>query len=230
MLLWSLKKCTNSVANRARTVRITASISVLQLLLLLAQAAMAAESRNVLVLHSNNRLVPGNIAVDRGSARRDDELAGSAGADLLRVPRPARLRRRRVRTHHDDVPAGEVRDATTECDCRGVGQCTRLPAAQSRTSCFPGVPLVHVGVSKSHLQIDSEAACRRDRRSDRVRFLRHHRAGAALASRGPALADRDRRSPNETAGGKRGCVAKSLPVAGNVPVEFLAGLADRRRC
>ncbi len=27
---------------------------------------MAAETRNVLVLYSNNRLVPGNVAVDRG--------------------------------------------------------------------------------------------------------------------------------------------------------------------
>ncbi len=34
--------------------------------LLLAQSASAAENRNVLVLYSNNRLVPGNVAVDRG--------------------------------------------------------------------------------------------------------------------------------------------------------------------
>ena len=34
--------------------------------LLLAQAAFATEARNVLVLYSNNRLVPGNVAVDRG--------------------------------------------------------------------------------------------------------------------------------------------------------------------
>jgi signal transduction histidine kinase len=35
-------------------------------LLLLAQSALAVETRNVLVLYSNNRLVPGNVAVDRG--------------------------------------------------------------------------------------------------------------------------------------------------------------------
>ena len=34
--------------------------------LLLAPAAMAGQTRNVLVLYSQNRLVPGNIAVDRG--------------------------------------------------------------------------------------------------------------------------------------------------------------------
>src|SRR6185436_15363364 len=34
--------------------------------LLFAQAALAAAPTNVLVLYSNNRLVPGNLAVDRG--------------------------------------------------------------------------------------------------------------------------------------------------------------------
>jgi hypothetical protein len=40
--------------------------SVAALWLLVAHGAMTAETRNVLVLYSNNRLVAGNVAVDRG--------------------------------------------------------------------------------------------------------------------------------------------------------------------
>jgi hypothetical protein len=49
--------------------RHVASIPILlvaALWILLDQPAMGAETKNVLVVYSNNRLVPGNVAVDRG--------------------------------------------------------------------------------------------------------------------------------------------------------------------
>jgi len=70
MLLWSLMKCTGAVADGAKATRIAASISialaVASLSMLSAQPAMATAIRNVLVLYSNNRLAPGNVAFDRG--------------------------------------------------------------------------------------------------------------------------------------------------------------------
>ena len=58
-----------SFANETTAIRTAPSLSGWLLAatwFLLAQAAMASEPRNVLVLYSNNRLVPGNVAVDRG--------------------------------------------------------------------------------------------------------------------------------------------------------------------
>jgi len=55
--------------NGTTTLQTAALISIVRvaaLWFLLVQAVVAAEPKNVLVIYSNNRLVPGNIAVDRG--------------------------------------------------------------------------------------------------------------------------------------------------------------------
>ena len=48
------------------TAALNSAMLVAILWMALGRAALAAEPKNVLVLYSNNRLVPGNIAVDRG--------------------------------------------------------------------------------------------------------------------------------------------------------------------
>ena len=125
-------------------------------------------------------------------ARGDREPARSAGADLLRVSRPAGVRRRGLRRHGNDVSAREVRRAAAGRDRRGVRQRARLPAAPSR-AIVPGRSAGSPGRVEVALAVASAAACRRGRRPHRVRFLRHDRAGAALASGGAAARDRDRR-------------------------------------
>ena len=116
-------------------------------------AGDGGETRNVLVLYSNNRLVPGNVAVDRGLR-----------AALQSTPdRPVQLF-----SEFLDRPefSGEAYEATMTTYLREK-YAARPPDAivavsdealdfllRNRAQLFPGVPLVHAAVSKSLLQLD----------------------------------------------------------------------------
>jgi len=137
--------------NGPAIVRTAASIPVvLALWLLLAQTAIAAEIRNVLVLHSNNRLAPGNIAAERGlraaiasSSDRPVEIF----SEFLDQPAfGGDAYERTVTTYLRDKYAARPPDAIVAVSDNAMDFLLR-----NRTQFFPSVPIVHVAVSKSHL-------------------------------------------------------------------------------
>ncbi len=116
-----------------------------------ANVVTAAEPKNVLVLYSNNRLVPGNVAVDRGLR---DALANAP-------ERPVQLF-----SEFLDQPdfGGEAFEQTLTTYLREKYS-ARPPDAvvvvtdpaldfllRHRADLFPGVPVVHAAVAKSFLQ------------------------------------------------------------------------------
>ena len=187
----------------------------------MAHATMAAEPDNVLVLHSNNRLAPGNIAADRGLR----EAIASA-------PAPAQ-----VFSEFLDQPAfgGDAYERTMSTYLREK-YAMRPPRAivavsddafdfllRNRASLFDGVPLVHLGVSKGHLQSISGLTAdtvgvpiEYDFSGTIRQALRWHpRARRLVIVTGAAPRDR---------GWEERLRREVPPVAGDIPVEFLAGL------
>ena len=83
------------------------------------------------------------------------------------------------------------------------------PRARSSSFCVTGSsssrgPRSSTWPSPGRISEDAGAAGRRDRGPDRVRLLRHHRAGSGLAPEGPAPRRRDGRFGDRIASGKRG--------------------------
>ena len=217
---------TRANPNRPLPPALNPVLYVAALWFLLCQVAIAAEIRNVLVLYSNNRLVPGNVAVDRGVRAERSRARPAAGADLLGVSRPARLRRRGLRSDDDDLPAREVRRAAAGRDRRRVRQRGRLPAAPSRRA----VP----GRSRSSTPRMSQGrTCGRSRRCRPMwsaspieyDFCRHHRAGAAMAPGCAAAVRGDRHVRARPRMGGAAAARSAFAVAGGRAVEFLAGLS-----
>ncbi|HTR56648.1 MAG TPA: ATP-binding protein [Casimicrobiaceae bacterium] len=191
-------------------------------LLLLGHAATAEQPRNVLVLHSNNRLAPGNIAADAGLR---ETIAGTAD-------RPVR-----IFSEFLDQPAfgGEAYERTMTTYLREK-YATQPPSAivavsdnafdfllRHRAELLGPAPIVHVGVSKSHL--DSIPKLPADAIGVPIEYdfsgtieqaLRWHPAARRLVIVTGA-AERDR--------GWEARLRREVPlVSGSVPVEFLTGL------
>ena len=116
-----------------------------------APAAMAGAVRNVLILYSNNRLVPGNVAVDRGLRA---ELTSASDRPVL------------VFSEFLDTPdfGGPTYEATLTTYLREKYSLRRPEAIvavsdnavdfllRNRADLFPDIPVVHSSVSKAHLQ------------------------------------------------------------------------------
>jgi signal transduction histidine kinase len=116
-----------------------------------AAAVLAAEPRSILVLYSNNRLVPGNIAVDRGLR---DGLSNASEANV------------EIHSEFLDFPAfsGEAYESTVSRYLREK-YAARPPDAivpvvdqslafvlRHRAELFPGIAVVHAVVSASFLR------------------------------------------------------------------------------
>lgn len=212
---------------RGAIIRPAASRSFLILValacLLLARPGRAAEHQNVLVLHSNNRLAPGNIAADRALR---ESIVGPAG-------RPVQ-----IFSEFLDQPAfgGEAYERTMATYLREK-YATRPPSAivavsdnavdfllGKRAQLFEGVPVVHLGVSKAHLRSIANVPpdvigvpIEYDFSGTIAQALRWHPATRRIVIVTGA-ADRDR--------GWESRLRREVPlVAGEIPIEFLAGLS-----
>ncbi len=117
----------------------------------LVQAALAAEPRNVLVLYSNNRLVPGNVAVDRGLRAA---LASTADrpvqffSEFLDRPEFSGAAYEETMTSYlRDKYAARPPDAIVAVNDDAVEF-----LARNRDRLFRSVPIVHASVSQSFLR------------------------------------------------------------------------------
>jgi signal transduction histidine kinase len=198
-------------------------VVVAALWLLVGQAAGAAVSRNVLVLYSNNRLVPGNIEVDHGLR---SIMTGPA------VP-PVQI----FSEFLDRPDFGGAAYEDTETTYLREKYSARPPDAivavsddaldfllRRRAQLFPGTPVVHVAVSRPHLQsilalpADVVGVPRDYGFADTVaQALRWHPAVRhLLVVTGASEHDHDWEAQ----------LHREIPaVAGAVSVEFLSGLA-----
>ena len=153
---------------------------------------MAGDSRNVLVVYSNNRLVPGNVAVDRGLRAVLTRVSGPPtqiySEFLDRPDFGGAAYETTVKAYLHDKYAARPPDAIVGVSDEAVDFLVR-----HRDRLFPGVPLVHVAASPALLRSMPGAAGRRGRRARRVRHRGDGRAGVALASECPPARGRDRR-------------------------------------
>jgi len=191
--------------------------------LALASTGTAAGMETVLVLHSNSRLAPGNIAADRGLR---DAMATSTNPAV------------RIFSEFLDEPAfgGEAYDRTMATYLREK-YAARPPNAivavsdsaldfllRHRAQLFESAPLVHLGVSKSHLRsLDPLPAdvigvpIEYDFSGTIEQAMRWHPSARRLVIVTGA-SERDR--------GWEARLRREVPqVAGNVPLEFIAGEA-----
>lgn len=136
-------------SNRAAASALVALLGVSWLLF--AQPVSAVQTRNVLVLYSNNRLVPGNVAVDRGLR---DAISSPADrpvhifSEFLDQPEFAGVAyESTVATYVREKYAARPPDAIV-----AVGENSLDFLVRSRKQIFPDVPLVHAVVSNSHLR------------------------------------------------------------------------------
>src|SRR5689334_8310324 len=196
-------------------------IVVASLWLAVAPSALAAEDKNVLVLHSNNRLAPGNIAADRGLR---EAVVSSAQQPVVIfsefLDQPAfggDAYERTVTTYLSEKYAMRPPSAIVAVSDNAFDFLVR-----HRDQMFPAVPLVHLGVSKSHLQ--SLAGMPKDVVGVPIEYdfggtiqqaLRWHpRARVVIVVTGTSARDR----------GWESRLRREAPAAaGTVPVEFLAG-------
>ena len=119
--------------------------------LLAAQSVLAVETRTVLVLYSNNRLVPGNVDVDRGlraALTNTSERAVVTYSEFLDEPdfggpeyeaNVARYLREKYSTRRPDAIVGVSNEAFAFL-------------LRHRGDLFPGIPLVHAAVATTYLQ------------------------------------------------------------------------------
>jgi len=191
--------------------------------LALASTGTAAGMETVLVLHSNSRLAPGNIAADRGLR---DAMATSTNPAV------------QIFSEFLDEPAfgGEAYDRTMATYLREK-YAARPPNAivavsdsaldfllRHRAQLFESAPLVHLGVSKSHLRsLDPLPAdvigvpIEYDFSGTIEQAMRWHPSARRLVIVTGA-SERDR--------GWEARLRREVPqVAGNVPLEFIAGEA-----
>ena len=115
------------------------------------RAATANEPRNVLVLYSNNRLVPGNVAVDHGlvaAIKSSPDRPVQLFSEFLDRPEfsgPAY--EATITTYLREKYASRPPDAIV-----AVSEEALDFLARNRLELFPGVPLVHAVVSKALLR------------------------------------------------------------------------------
>jgi len=155
MLLWSLMKCTGAVADGAKATRIAASISialaVASLSMLSAQPAMATAIRNVLVLYSNNRLAPGNVAFDRGlratMTSTSDRSIAIFSEFLDRPDFGGDAYEETMTRYLHEKYAARPPDAIVVVSDSAIDFLLR-----HRTQLFPAIPAVHAVVAKSYLR------------------------------------------------------------------------------
>ena len=213
--------CTGGIV--IRTAGLICSIGVAALGLGLASVAAGDEPRNVLVVHSNNRLAPGNIAADRGLR---EAIVSSADPSV------------HIFSEFLDQPAfgGEAYERTVTTYLREK-YASRPPNAivavsdnafdfllRHRHQLFDGVPLVHLGVSKSHLQSIANLSAdvvgvpiEYDFSGTIEQALRWH-PGARQLVIVTGAAERDR--------GWEARLRREVPlVAGSVGVTYLSGLS-----
>jgi len=212
-------------AKRTTVIRIAASnliVLVAALGLLLAHAVMGAETKYVLVLYSNNRLVPGNVAVDRGlraaltsSADRPvqvfvefldrPEFSGEAYEGIMM-------------TYLRDKYAARPPDAIV-----GVSDEAFHFLFRHRAQLFPKIPLVYTAVSKSFLSTIPTLPAdvigvpiEYDYSGTIEQALRWHPAVRQLVVvTGASERDREREARLRR---------EIPPIAGAIAVEYLAGL------
>jgi signal transduction histidine kinase len=190
--------------------------------LALASFALAAETKNVLVIYSNNRLLPGNVSVDRGLRAAFSNPAG----------RPVQ-----VYSEFLDRPefSGNAYEGTMVAYLREK-YTARPPDAivsvsddaldfmlRQRPQLFPNVPWVYTVVSRSFLQamptppVDAIGVpIEYDYAGTIEQALRWHPAARRLVIV-TGTTGRDR--------GREARLRREIPpIAGNVTIEFLAGL------
>ena len=215
-----------SFANETTTIRTAPSL--LSLLLtatwfLLARAALASEPpRNVLVLYSNNRLVPGNVAVDRGlraAIKSSPERPVQIFSEFLDRPEfSGAAYEDTVTTYLREKYAARPPDAIVAVSEEALDFLVR-----HRDQLFPRVPLVHAVVSKTLLRsfptLGTDVVgvpMEYDFSGTIVQALRWHPAARRLVVVTGA-SDRDRE--------REARLRREIPpIAGNVTVEYLAGL------
>ena len=214
-----------SFANETTAIRTAPSLSGLLLAatwFLLAQAAMASEPRNVLVLYSNNRLVPGNVAVDRGlraAIKSSPDQPVQIFSEFLDRPEfsgPAY--EATITTYLREKYAARPPDAMVAVSEEALDFLVR-----HREQLFPRVPLVHAVVSKALLRsyptLGTDVVgvpIEYDFSGTIVQALRWHPAARRLVVVTGA-SDRDRE--------REARLRREIPpIAGNVTVEYLAGL------
>src|SRR5271154_2742104 len=195
---------------------------VATLLLLVSQIARAAETKNVLVLYSNNRLVPGNVEVDHGLR------ALITGSTTQRI---------QIFSEFLDRPDfGGSAYEDTETTYLREKYAARPPDAivavsddaldfllRHRAQLFPQAVVVHTAVSKSHLRTlptlpaNVVGVPREDGFADTIaQALRWHPAARRLiVVTGASGHDQEWEAQ----------LRREIPaVAGTVSVEYLAGL------
>ena len=137
------------------------------ILALAATLALAAEPpRNVLVLYSDNRVLPGLAVIDE---TLDSVLRTEYGPEIELFNEFLDLDRSRPAAYEDDLVAFlRKKYAGTQIDAIVA---VRSPALkfllQRRDQFLPGVPVVHVSISTQELA-GMAVAARRDRRTGRA--------------------------------------------------------------
>ena len=205
----------------ARAMRLNAIFLVTTVWVLLAQAATAGP-RDVLVLYSNNRLVPGNVAVDRGlRATLTSSLDRPVQVFSEFLDRPefsGAAYERTMMTYLHEKYAARPPDAIVTVSDEALDFLIR-----NRSQLFPSVPLVHAVASKSMLRsLPTQAAhavgvpIEYDFSGTIEQALRWHpNARRLVVVTGASERDREREAR----------LRREIPsVAGNVTVEYLAGL------
>ncbi|MGZ9076626.1 MAG: hypothetical protein ACXW13_12720, partial [Burkholderiaceae bacterium] len=188
--------------------------------LLLAPAAIAAETRNVLVLYSNNRVLPANIAADGGLraalAGTPDAAVFSEFLDQPYFSGPA----------HEATVTRYLREKFAAAPPRAIvagGDFALDFVLRHRAGLFPDAPVVHMAVSQSHLrslpQLPADAVgvpLEFDFSGTIEQALRWHpNAQRLLVVTGASEQDR----------GWEARLRREVPlVASRVTVEYLAGL------
>jgi signal transduction histidine kinase len=189
--------------------------------LLLVQAAMGAESHIVLVLYSNNRLVPGNVSVDRGlrAAMMTSEQPVQIFSEFLDRPEFSGDKYEgTMTTYLREKYSARQPDAMVAVSDEAFDFLLR-----HRAQIFPRVPLVYTAVSKSLLKTIPKlppdvvgVPVEYDYAGTIQQALRWHPAARRLVVvTGASERDREREA----------LLRREIPpVAGNLEVEFLARL------
>jgi signal transduction histidine kinase len=189
---------------------------------LCAQPATAADVRNVLVLYSNNRLVPGNVAVDRGlraTLANPQDRPVQMFSEFLDQPEFSGSAYEETMTAylHDKYGARPPHAIVV------VNESALDFVMRRRAALFPGVPVIHVNVGRSFLQamppLPADVAgvpMEYDFAGTVAQALRWHPGARSLVVvTGASARDREWEAR----------LRRELPpIAGNVPIEFLAGL------
>jgi signal transduction histidine kinase len=191
-------------------------------LVLLFDLAGAAQARNLLVLYSNNRLVPGNVAVDRGLRVGLKSDAGSPVhmySEFLDLPEFSGATYEAMMTSY----LHEKYDAHRPDAIVAVSDEAFDFVMRHRAELFANVPVVYTAVATAHLQLfwplpDDVVGVpvEYDIAGTVAQALRWHPdAQRLVVVTGAARRDREREARARR---------EIPPVAGKVAVEYLAGV------